>query len=615
MEKTKIVLLSLMLMMLLSFLTVNPGVLGVPNIEDTYVNYTGFDSTQVIDENSWFYWGPTSNKAVIVLYGGQDVYYKWVAIRALNASYNTVLLGPPDYDTQFRQRRLDFINSLHANGYDILTLGKHDIDDYKVIYTPDATWLAATANWLRSTEGGSHTEVYLFGWSAGGAAVAYEIQKIGAESLYNAALIAEAPVYVIESPYNLSVAEIYHTAQNAQNTKVPLSFIVHPQDFYGWTYLGVNYQKDFCPQMDLYYNNMPLSIDKEWHTWSDAANPPAWHDPFPDTCADHEETIEQVALNWFVPHLPNYSLTITAGTGGSTNPSPGTYWYDAGTQVQVNATASSGYRFDHWIQNGYPSGSNNPITVDMNGYRTLQPVFVQQYSLIIYPATGGTTSPSAGTYWYDVGTQVQVTAYANSPYYRFDHWIENGYPAGNANPKTVTMDGYRTLQPVFVQRYSLTIYSATGGTTNPSPGTYWYDAGTQVQVTAQASSGYAFDHWIENGYPAGNANPINVTMSGYRTLQPVFVQSYLLTVNAQRAYGGPVITAIKIDGTWYPCYGSLSIQLPAGQHTVEAASMGYDVYYSCYCYFTAWLDGYWHYENPITIDLSQGKTILANYFV
>ena len=63
--------------------------------------------------------------------------------------------------------------------------------------------------------------------------------------------------------------------------------------------------------------------------------------------------------------IRRYTLTITAGAGGTTNPVPGTYTYDEGTSVSVQAVPGLAYQFDNWT--GDASGSANPLTVVMNG--------------------------------------------------------------------------------------------------------------------------------------------------------------------------------------------------------------------------------------------------------
>jgi hypothetical protein len=145
----------------------------------------------------------------------------------------------------------------------------------------------------------------------------------------------------------------------------------------------------------------------------------------------------------------NYTLTISATTGGSTNPAPGTYTYPGGTNVDVTAIPNTGYRFDHWVFDGSPAGSANPIRILMNSSHTLQAVFAETYTLIITVSAGGTTNPAPGTYTYETATNVVVTAIPFTDY-RFDHWEHNDINIGSTNPVTIYVGSVHRLKAVFV---------------------------------------------------------------------------------------------------------------------------------------------------------------------
>jgi hypothetical protein len=53
------------------------------------------------------------------------------------------------------------------------------------------------------------------------------------------------------------------------------------------------------------------------------------------------------------------------------------------------------------------------------------------------------------------------------------------------------------------------------GTTSPAIGTYWYDSGLSVTISATANAGYAFSSWSGTGTGSysGVANPASVTMN------------------------------------------------------------------------------------------------------
>jgi hypothetical protein len=230
--------------------------------------------------------------------------------------------------------------------------------------------------------------------------------------------------------------------------------------------------------------------------------------------------------------LINYTLTITTTAGGTTNPAPGTYTYASGSSVNVAATPYNNCKFVRWQLDG-SNVTDNPITVPMNGNHTLNAVFqLLTYRLTIVSSTGGTTDLGPGVHVYTNGTSVSVTAVPDA-YYLLDHWLLDGNNVGAANPASVSMTDDHTLQPIFKQvTYALMISATTGGTTNPAPGTYTYNGGTTVDVTATRSAGYRFSHWVLDGSNAGSATLIHVLMDSNHNLQAVFAETHTLIIVA-----------------------------------------------------------------------------------
>jgi hypothetical protein len=228
--------------------------------------------------------------------------------------------------------------------------------------------------------------------------------------------------------------------------------------------------------------------------------------------------------------IPLYALTITATTGGTTTPTPGTYIYPNGTLVNVTATANSGYMFDHWQLDSVNVGASNPYTVTMLQNHTLNAVFIPLYALTITTTTGGTTAPTPGTYIYPNGTLVNVTSTANSGY-TFGHWELDTINVGTANPYQVTMNQNHTLKAVFLPLYNLTIVTTGGGSTTPAPGTYTYVNGTNVSVNATANTGYVFDQWELDGFNVGTGNPYSVLMNQNHLLNATFVAQLSVTIS------------------------------------------------------------------------------------
>ncbi len=68
-------------------------------------------------------------------------------------------------------------------------------------------------------------------------------------------------------------------------------------------------------------------------------------------------------------------LTISVDGQGTTNPGPGTYTYDEGTQVTITATPVSGWRFDHW--GGDASGSSPTFGIIIDSNKSVTAYFKQ----------------------------------------------------------------------------------------------------------------------------------------------------------------------------------------------------------------------------------------------
>jgi len=144
----------------------------------------------------------------------------------------------------------------------------------------------------------------------------------------------------------------------------------------------------------------------------------------------------------------NLILTIQAGAGGTTSPSPGSYVYAFGAEVSITASPDTGCRCAGWTGD-VPSGheNDNPVAITMDSDKTITANFIRQYTLTIVAGTGGTTDPAPGSHPCDSGTQVSVTASVTSTGYQFSGW--SGAATGTTNPVTITMDADKTLTANF----------------------------------------------------------------------------------------------------------------------------------------------------------------------
>jgi len=357
-----------------------------------------------------------------------------------------------------------------------------------------------------------------------------------------------------------------------------------------------------------------------------------------------------------------YELTMSVHPSGAGSTSPsGSTWYNAGTNVQISATANSGYQFASWNGSGSSSytGTSNPVTITMNSPVNETAIF--NIEVIVQNTFGGSASASYNGQTYQSNTsfyvapnsQVTFTASPNQGYF-FDTWVgtqsstnnplnltitqptneaaEFGFYitfnasglSSNAQGAVLSVDGqnytysqlpvtiavnygqsvsYSFYSPIYASTNSvryvwvstsgldnkqtdnfiphqsgdvignyasqyeliMNVYPSGAGSTNPS-GTTWYNAGTQVQISASPNAGYIFVSWSGVGTISysGSNNPATVTMNS-----PINeTANFEIEVTVQNTYGGSA--SASYNGQTY--YSNTSFFVPYGSQVTFTAS-------------------------------------------
>lgn len=158
----------------------------------------------------------------------------------------------------------------------------------------------------------------------------------------------------------------------------------------------------------------------------------------------------------------------------------------------------------------------------------------KEYKLHLSKTAGGTTNPLSGTYAFEEGTNLSLTAMPNSGY-RFKGWIGDvllGHE--NNNPLNIVINSVKYIKANFVRQLKLTIESGLGGTTSPTSGVHTYDQGTKVILTAIPNTHYTFSSWIGD-VPLGKANdnPVILTIDSNKTIKPNFLRNIYPPANFQ----------------------------------------------------------------------------------
>jgi hypothetical protein len=190
--------------------------------------------------------------------------------------------------------------------------------------------------------------------------------------------------------------------------------------------------------------------------WNDYSGIDVNHDGIGDTpyVIDENNQDNYPIVPVEIPANVEFDLIVSIAGLGSTSPSVGTYSFENGTEVIVNASPAPGWVFSNWILDSINVGNSNSYTVTMDENHSLSAVFTeiipQQYALTLSTNGDGNTSPSVGTYTYEEASEVVVTASANSEW-TFNHWELENVDVGNSNPYTIVMNTDHSLTAVFLK--------------------------------------------------------------------------------------------------------------------------------------------------------------------
>lgn len=247
--------------------------------------------------------------------------------------------------------------------------------------------------------------------------------------------------------------------------------------------------------------------------------------------------------------VPQFTLTVVAGTGGTSTPSTGTHPYDQGTVVPISATPSADYNFAYWLIDGVQSSATS---VTMNANHTIQPVFVAKtITLTVTAGTGGTVNPS-GAQTVSINSTYPFVATPNTtpyPGYTFNHWDLNGTNLGSTptlNLKITSAMSGQTLRALFTQTpfttITLTVARSGAGTVNPY-GTVTLNVDPTTPSTFVASdvagSGFVFDHWEFSWDAAQRPTAKSITVYITQALQGATITAVFL----------PIMYTVTIDSS------------------------------------------------------------------
>ncbi|MBI3365091.1 MAG: T9SS type A sorting domain-containing protein [Ignavibacteriae bacterium] len=233
--------------------------------------------------------------------------------------------------------------------------------------------------------------------------------------------------------------------------------------------------------------------------------------------------------------INTYTLDVTA-TNGTVAKNPDQASYNHGTTVDLMATPAVGYHFVD--RSGDASGSANPLTVTMDGNKTITANFaINTYTLVV-SATNGTVAKNPDQASYNHGTTVDLTA-TPAVGYHFVDW--SGDASGSANPLTVTMDGNKTITANFaINTYNITSTAGAGGSINPA-GVQSVNYGGSQHYTISPDLGYHLqDLLVDNVHVDSTTGYTFTNVTTTHTIEATFgLNTYNITATA--GAGGAIV--------------------------------------------------------------------------
>lgn len=197
----------------------------------------------------------------------------------------------------------------------------------------------------------------------------------------------------------------------------------------------------------------------------------------------------------------SYTVSVLSGNSAwGSVAGGGTFQY--GTEIQISATAVSGYHFTAWSDGNH----DNPRTVTVECDAVYTAFFAEDVQCTVTVVSSDESRgyvTGGGVYVSGQQATFSATAYEH---YVFSHWSD-----GNTqNPRTVTVLDNVTYTAYFSGvQHTVSVYSSDDNMGSVSGGGV-YEYGSTVTVTATPASGYRFVSW-SNG---SEENPYTFSVFG-----------------------------------------------------------------------------------------------------
>ncbi len=291
-----------------------------------------------------------------------------------------------------------------------------------------------------------------------------------------------------------------------------------------------------------------------------------------------------ISGNWWAPgeDLPGgttttYTITASAGTGGSISPS-GAVLVDSASAEIFTITPNTGYEVADVKVNGSSVGAVTSYAFSsVSSNQTIAATFSPiQYTITASAGTGGTISPS-GNVSVDYGSNQSFSISANSGY-EIDSVIVDGTNKGKVSSYSFSnVTSPHTVRAVFRQLFTISASAGTGGSISPSGDDIISKGGSQ-SYTITANTGYNIDDVkVDNVSQGAISNYTFNNISADHTINATFkvVPTYTITASAQTgATISPTGTVVITEGDSKTFTISTSMGYAIENVNVDGADLG-----------------------------------------
>jgi uncharacterized repeat protein (TIGR02543 family) len=235
--------------------------------------------------------------------------------------------------------------------------------------------------------------------------------------------------------------------------------------------------------------------------------------------ATGSETQGLPILKWQQQQVQNYSITASAGTGGTISPS-GSVSVSSGASKTFTFTPNTGYEINQVLVDGTANSSaktNGWYTFpNVTANHTISVSFAAKQYTLYYDAQGGSVSPTSKTVTY--GSQVGTLPTPTRNGYTFGGWFTGTDGSGTQYFESTVYNtvGNLTLCAKWTPiTYSIYTSAGTGGTISPS-GTVTVDYGDNQTFTFTPNTGYEINQVLIDGVANSSAKA-----NGYYTFSNI----------------------------------------------------------------------------------------------